>query len=213
MTAKEHQEIFNRYIPIADMIAATFGSRCEVVIHDLRDLESSLIYIRGKVTGRKVGAPTTEVILKELQKHGDGIEDMLGQVTRTEDGKFIRTSTSFIRDSRGKVIGFLGINFDISAFAELESVISEFTAGIKHEFAPPKESYAQTVGQIFEKLIDDALREVGVPIGKMKKDDKVQFVKKLEENGVFLIQGAAERIGAVLGVTKQSVYNYLEETR
>jgi predicted transcriptional regulator YheO len=41
----------------------------------------------------------------------------------------------------------------------------------------------------------------------------VRFVKKLEENGVFLIQGAAERISAVLGVTKQSVYNYLDENR
>ncbi|MFC7364193.1 MULTISPECIES: helix-turn-helix transcriptional regulator [Bhargavaea] len=213
MTAKEHQDIFNRYIPIADMIAATFGSRCEVVIHNLSDLESSLIYITGNVTGRKIGAPTTEVILKELKNHGDEIEDMLGQVTRTEDGKFIRTSTSFIRDSRGKVIGLMGINFDISAFAEMDSVISEFTAGMKDQFAPPKESYAQTVGEVFEKLIDDALSEVGVPIEKMKKSEKVRFVKKLEENGVFLIQGAAERIGAVLGVTKQSVYNYLDETR
>ncbi|WP_424236951.1 helix-turn-helix transcriptional regulator [Bhargavaea ginsengi] len=213
MTANEHQNIFNRYIPIADMIAATFGSRCEVVIHNLRDLESSLIYITGNVTGRKIGAPTTEVILKELMNQEDGIGDMLGQVTRTEDGKFIRTSTSFIRDSRGKVIGFMGINFDISAFAEMEFVISEFTAGMNDAVAPPKESYAQTVGEVFEKLIDDALREVGVPIEKMKKSDKVRFVKKLEENGVFLIQGAAERISAVLGVTKQSVYNYLDETR
>lgn len=213
MTANEHQDIFNRYIPIADMIAATLGSRCEVVIHNLHDLESSLIYITGNVTGRKVGAPTTEVILKELVNREDGIGDMLGQVTRTEDGKFIRTSTSFIRDSEGKVIGFMGINFDISAFAEMESVISEFTAGMNEAIVPPKESYAQTVGEVFEKLIDDALREVGVPIEKMKKNDKVRFVKKLEENGVFLIQGAAERISAVLGVTKQSVYNYLDETR
>ncbi|MFS0646956.1 transcriptional regulator [Siminovitchia sp. 179-K 8D1 HS] len=211
----ERLDILKRYIPVADMIAATFGSNCEVVIHDLKNLQSSLIYITGNVTGRKLGAPTTEVIVRELRRQGDDVKDMLGLTAQTRDGKFIKTSTSFIRDPHGKVIGFLGINFDITAFTMVNSIISEFSAAHDMEYIgkPFQESYAQTVEEVFENLIENTLREIGVPIADMKKEDKVLFVKKLEENGAFLIHGAVDRISEVLGVTKQTIYNYLDIIR
>lgn len=207
----EDSKILQSYIPIADMIVATFGSNCEVVIHDLRNVQASLIYIKGSITGRELGAPTTEVILKELRCFGDDVKDMLGRTSQTRDGKFLKTSTSFIRNHDGKVIGFLGINFDITAFSMVNQIISEFsvTRDLDMIGQTMNESYAKNIEEIFENLIENTLLDIRVPISDMTREDKVFFVKKLDEKGAFLIHGSVERIAAVLGVSKQTIYNYL----
>lgn len=44
-----HPEL-KKYIPLAESIYANFGKNTEVVIHDLRHPESSLVYVIGNVT-------------------------------------------------------------------------------------------------------------------------------------------------------------------
>ncbi|BAQ09797.1 hypothetical protein OXB_1326 [Bacillus sp. OxB-1] len=212
MAKEENAEILKRYQPVADMIAATFGRNCEVVIHDLSDIHSSLVYIAGSVTERALGAPTTEVILKELRQHGDAVPDMLGQTSRTRDGKFVKTSSSFIRNESGNVIGFIGINFDITAFSMVNQIIKDFSAtpDLDQLDSPMEESYAKNIDEVFDQLITSSLKEIGIPISKMSREDKIQFVRSLEEKGTFLIQGSIEKIANALKVSKQTIYNYLE---
>ena len=46
------------YVPIADLVAKTFGEDVEVVLHDLSDPQHSVVYVaNNKVTGRQVGEP------------------------------------------------------------------------------------------------------------------------------------------------------------
>lgn len=215
MLTDENTKILESYIPIADMIVATFGSKCEVVIHDLRQVQSSLIYIKGAVTGRELGAPTTEVILKELRTYGNQVKDMLGRTSQTRDGRFLKTSTSFIRNKEGKVIGFLGINFDVTAFLMVNQIVSEFsvTQDVDQINRPMDESYAKNIEEIFENLIESTLDDIHIPISDMTRDDKKYAVKQLDEKGAFLIQGSVDRIAKVLGVSKQTIYNYLDEIR
>lgn len=215
MRWKSNRKILEDYIPIADMIVATFGSKCEVVIHDLENIHSSLIYINGSVTGRELGAPTTEVMLKELRRYGDDVKDMHGRTSQTSDGKFLKTSTSFIRNDEGKVIGFIGINFDITAFAMVNQIISEFsmTNDLEYIEGPMNESYAKNIEEVFEKIIENTLLEVNTPIEQLTREDKLFVIKILDGKGAFLIHGAVERIADILGVTKQTIYNYLEIIR
>lgn len=211
-THDKNRKILDRYKPIADMIYATFGSNCEVVVHDLQNVQSSLIYIKGTLTGRELGAPTTEVILKELRQHGKQVKDKLGYTTRTKEGKLVKTSISFIRNDRAEVIGFLGINFDITAFSMVNQIIKDFssTTDFDHADHHSNESYAKNIEEVFDHLINTALIETGVPLQEMSREDKIRFVQNLEEKGTFLIQGSTERIAKVLSVSKQTIYNYLE---
>lgn len=212
---KSNREILEAYIPIADMIVATFGSRCEVVIHDLENIDSSLIYIKGSVTGRELGAPTTEVILKELRRYGDNVKDIHGRTSQTRDGKFLKTSTSFIRNDEGKVIGLIGINFDITAFSMVNQILSEFSNAndLEHIEGPMNESYAKNIEEVFERIVENTLLEVNAPIDQLTREDKLFVIRMLDEKGAFLIQGAVERIADILGVTKQTIYNYLDIIR
>ena len=50
-------------------------------------------------------------------------EDHLGYLTRTPDGKILKSSTMYIRNSKGKVTAILSINYDISSLLMVESAV------------------------------------------------------------------------------------------
>ncbi len=94
---KENHSIFENMKRVADGIVSTFGRNCEVAIHDLSDLNHSLIYMAGSVTGRSRGAPITDLVLQALRREGEGIRDMANYRARTGDGKTLKSSSTFIK--------------------------------------------------------------------------------------------------------------------
>ncbi|MFF5994055.1 PAS domain-containing protein [Lysinibacillus sp. KU-BSD001] len=206
-----NRKILENYFQMADMIVHTFGPQCEVVIHDLADVQSSLIYINGTVTNRSLGAPVTDVILKELRKSGNDIQDMLGYTIKTKSNQHIKTSTMFIRNDDNDVIGYIGINYDMTAFKYIQSVLDDFISakpGLPND--EMNESYANNVEEIFEQIIQSSLLEVHVPVEKMSRQDKIRFVQILDDKGIFLIHGAVDKVSDILQVSKQTIYNYLD---
>ena len=111
----EHRKIppgLQGLIPVADAIAAAVGPYCEVVLHDISRPERSVVYMAGNVTNRSIGAPLTDMVLRRLREQGDAISDLPGYHNVTKDGKTLRSSTTFVRDGQGKVIGCLCVNID-----------------------------------------------------------------------------------------------------
>ena len=102
--------------PIASGIAETFGKNAEVVVHDLGKPENSLIFMAGNITGRKLGAPLTNLVLEAIKKSGDNASNLIGYQSTTKDGKMLKCSTIFVRDDQGKIIGCFCINLDITDF-------------------------------------------------------------------------------------------------
>ena len=108
---------------IARALSAQFGPNCEVVIHDLtaRDPERSIVYIvNGHVTGRRLGDGPSTVVMEQLLHAQEDPTDHLGYLTRTPDGKILKSSTVYIRDGRGRVSAILAINYDISSLLMVE---------------------------------------------------------------------------------------------
>jgi HTH domain len=52
-------------------------------------------------------------------------------------------------------------------------------------------------------------REIGVSVHDMTREQKQRFVHALAERGAFTMRGAGEKVAALLGVTRFTVYNYL----
>jgi predicted transcriptional regulator YheO len=105
---------------LAAGIAAQFGSNCEVVVHDVsgKTMDHSIVHIEnGHVTGRKVGDGASNVVVEQMVQQDAHLdiqpEDHLGYLTKSPNGKILRSSTMYIRNSRGKVIALLSINYDI----------------------------------------------------------------------------------------------------
>lgn len=85
---------------IAHGIAVHFGNNCEVLVHDLTaDYTSSSIVIieHGNVTMRKIGDGPSHVVLEALHSDHKTLEDKLSYLTKTKDGRILKSSTMFIR--------------------------------------------------------------------------------------------------------------------
>ena len=82
-------------IPVVDALAATFGRDCEVVLHDVSDLTSSVIAIaNGHVTNRRIGSPATDLLVSIVERSDDTGADAAG----TDAGK-AGTGEAFARDA------------------------------------------------------------------------------------------------------------------
>ena len=90
---------------LAAGIAAQFGSNCEVVIHDVSSNhpDHSIVHIEnGHVSGRKVGDGASQVVLDQMASQAEHPQDHLCYLTRTPDGKILKSSTLYIRNRRGR---------------------------------------------------------------------------------------------------------------
>ena len=191
-------------------IGQTFGSNCEVVLHYFGDLQDSIVAIEnGHVTGRSLGSPMTEYSLKQVRK-GNTNEDIINYTGKSTDGRVLKSSTMFIKDDEGDVIGCFCINFDMTELVVAKKVLSEImTISGEDKDAENTNMINDVLSDIVQKNIDDA----GKPIAYLSKEEKVAIVKKLDVQGAFLIKGAIDYVAKVLCVSRYTIYNYLDEIR
>lgn len=210
-----HQEsvIFENLKRVADTMVLTFGQNCEVAIHDLANYEKSLIYIVGKVTGRKPGAPITDLVVKELRRHGDTVHDITNYQTLTNTGRTLKSTTTFIRNQSDQVIGAFCVNFDITDFKNTIYQIKDLIATEDMESNSKHETFASSVEETIQSLVEDAASQIGKQPSLMTREEKIKFVHLLDEMGAFAVKGAVDMVAGILGVTIYTVYNYQKKYR
>lgn len=199
------------YVPLVDGLARTFGPDCEIVLHDLAHPLNSLIHIAGSVTGRALGAPVTNLVLEALRASGDEAPDIVNYRSEAPNGHTLRSSTLFIRSS-GQIIGALCINVDVSVYEDLARVAARVLA-YEQAALPSIERFGTTVGDVLDDLLATELREIGSQPSHMTAEDRMRVAAGLEERGVFLIKGGVDLTAKRLGVSKFTVYGYLQQLR
>lgn len=207
-----HHNSFSNFKQLADAIVAMFGRSCEVAIHDLTDLRKSLVYISGDVTGRKIGAPATDLLIKAIGKKQSEIEDMYNYKTTTRDGRSVKSSTIFLRNDQDDVVAAFCINLDTTDFFNatqaLSALLNHNTNG-RHI----QETFASSTGETIEALFEQALIKIGKQPTSMTTDEKIQLTSLLEEQGVFRMKGAVNQVAELTGVSHFTIYNYLKKIR
>lgn len=211
MTEKE--SIFNNLKRIADAVVCLLGKNCEACIHDLTLLENSLIYIQGDVTHRKLGAPATDLLMKKLKQNAGKAEDMHNYRTTTADGRSLKSTTTFVRDSTGSPLAAFCINLDTTDFYNASQALMPFINLQENNHQASTETFTHSAGETVEAIFFQAVEEIGKHPATMNVDEKTQLTKQLEENGTFLLKGAVEQVAQMMGVTKFTVYNYLKKVR
>ena len=202
---------------IAHGLAVQFGSSCEIVIHDLRkkELDSSIVYIEnGHVSNRKLGDGPSSVVLETLSRKPSQIQDRLSYLTKTEDGRILKSSTMYIRDDDDSIAYIFSLNYDITSLLTVESAIHSFisTEQKKEQETDNKQPQKIThnVNELLDTLIEQALALVGKPVAIMNKDDKVAVVQYLNNAGAFLITKSGDKIASLLGISKFTLYSYMD---
>ena len=196
---------------LADML----GCRYELILHDLSQLESSVVAVQGNITNRKPGAPATNFLIQMLKQYGDEAPNSVNYKNVLPDGRILRSSTTFIRDEEGHIIGSLCINQDLTDFMVVSKLIKEFTAFAESEDEahPHQEVFAYDISEVMESMVQSELDTVRIPTAYMQKEDKRSIVQRLKNKGIFDIKGSVEYVAERLGVTNFTIYNYLKEVR
>lgn len=206
---KDNLETLSR---VAKGIAEQFGDNCEVVLHDLTlPYDHTIVAIfNGHVTGRKVGGSGTNAGL-EILRGTASPDDQYGYINSTEDGRILRTSSIYFHDKKGRVEGSLCINFDITDLMSGNQAVRSLTG--ENNVKSNKEVFASNIDDLLDTLMKAAVRNTGKPVKSLTKDDKVAVVYALDNQGAFLIKKAAERVADFLGISRFTVYNYLNESQ
>ena len=208
-------------IQLAHGLAEHFGPQCEIAIHDVtRDLSNTIVSIEnGQISGRAQGDAASNVVLEALHTPPEELKDQIGYLTRSSDGKALKSSSIYIRDRSGNLRYIFSVNYDISSLKAVDELIrglitthpatdqSGKAEQEKQESAP---RIPHTVTELLDSLIEHALAEMGKPVVMMTKEDKIRVVRYLNDAGAFLITKSGDRIASVLGISKFTLYKYME---
>ncbi len=211
--AKTLHPILKGMIPMVEGISKTFGRNCEVVLHEITDSKKSIVAIyNGHVTGRSVGSPMLDVGLKAVRK-GNNADNILNYRNKSSDGRVLKSSTMFIRNEEDEIIGCLCINIDISEFVVAQKSLEELIQTDTKVEVTMGDFATNNVNDVLMNIVSETLDAFGKPVAYMNKEEKVNIVKKLDEQGAFLIKGAIDYVAKILCVSRYTIYNYLDEIR
>ena len=200
---------------LAHGLAIQFGSSCEIAIHDLKtkDLEKSIVYIEnGHVSNRQTGDGPSGIVLETLQSDTSTIHDKLSYLTKTEDGRILKSSTFYIRDDDGSISYIFSLNYDITAFTAASTAIQSLIAtkdNLPDLTGDSPRQITHNVNELLDLLIKQAVAKVGKPVAMMNKDDKVAVVQYLDHAGAFLITKSGDKVSSYLGISKFTLYSYM----
>lgn len=209
MKSSEKEYVLDFVSRLSDALGQTVGKFCEVVVHDFSSPESSIIAIaNGSLTGRKVGDTLDALGFQLLKTHPSS--DLLNYSTKTKEGKELRSSSVFLRDEKGRIFGALCINVDISSLRKAQEWIQDVLGSSSTSI---DERFECSVDEVLGNLIENAIASISKKTDEMTREDKVAIVAYLEAKGAFLIRYSVERVAELLGMTKYTIYNYLDEIR
>ncbi|MDM8301062.1 helix-turn-helix transcriptional regulator [Collinsella tanakaei] len=202
------------YKRLAHGLALQFGPNCEIVVHDLEadDLDHSIVAIEnGHISGRRLGDGPSHVVLEALNDDADKLHDRPPYLTKTEDGKLLKSSTIFIRDEAGWPCGILAINFDITLMTAFSNTLGSLI-GTDGSVAEP-EPITKNIGDLLDDLFRECEQVVGKPAALMTKEERVRAIGYLDRRGAFLIRESSQKACEFFGISKYSFYSYLDEAK
>jgi predicted transcriptional regulator YheO len=204
----EKKYLFDFLERLTHALGESIGKNCELVLHDFSEPEKSVVAIaNGHVTGRKVGDTLDVLGFQLLRQPPDG--DLLNYQT-TKSGKVLRSSSIFLRNEQGEIFGSLCINCDLTGLLKLQ----EWLQGtIDAPQAGPQEEFEQSVDEVLDRLIRDAIYSTGKDISQLTRDEKIAVISYLDSKGAFLVRYSMDRIAELLSLSKYTIYNYLDEVK
>lgn len=209
------------YCTMVDFIADMLGNNAEVVLHDLSELNNSVIAIRnGHISGRTIGSPATDLLLQFVKNESDDGRDYLCNYRATSpSGHLLRASTCFIRDQKGALLGALCVNLDMEDARRAKKIIDQLLAfhdpGLLDESAQetPLERFSRSAEDLIRDTTAEAIGQIGVQPERISPSEKVLIVEKLNNRGIFQLKGAVAQVAAALKTSEPSIYRYLNQIK
>ncbi len=218
------------YAPLVKCLGGFLGQNCEVVLHDLTVPEKTIIAIEnGHVSGRSVGGVPADFLLKITKEHQQGEEKYVSSYRAVlQNGKTCRSSTYFIRDKRGKIVGALCINMDVGALEECQDILTKWitptlqrtddakSSSMMHSLGSGLEVFEhlqENIEEVQAQLIDRVAKSFQIPLDRLSPPERQEIVRRLNECGLFLLKGGVSELSRRMKISEATIYRYLSKIK
>jgi predicted transcriptional regulator YheO len=207
---------------IVGPLAEALGPDTEVFLHDLSRIPNSMVALGGNVTGRTIGGPMTDLLLRHLRQ--GNTDNLMRYRTQIRGQRTLRSSTIFVKDDAGQPVACLRLNTDVTGWSQAHELLGQIIGSwdpaltaaplpVRDDKGDGTENFMQTVEELTATTVRDAIDSVGVPVDLMQKRHKAEVVRQLDAVGLFLIRDAVDYVAQALGVSRYTIYNYLSDLR
>lgn len=214
----KNQMILKKYIRIAKFIADINGPDCEVLVHDLKNIKESIIFVaNGHITGREVGGGITDYALSIITKDNYRTKDsVVNYIGRSNEGKITRSSTYYIKDDNEELIGLLCVNYDISKLLKMKNDI-DYLINLNNDLQDDNilENFSNHKNDSVDKFLDDSIRrcilesDSDVPINEVENiKNPINIMYKL---GIFNIKDSVNSVANLFNLSPQTIYRYIQK--
>lgn len=210
----ERESLINVLSAALEALRTTLPLNTEAVLHDLTQPNTSVInIINGHVSGRKKGDAL--LMGPEEDKGFLGLLDcpkqtshkvFTGYTTTTSGGKVLNSASTLYYHSDGTPLAAFCINVDTD-------VVTRLMRDLEYLIPSPVDSVEQenALAGIPEESLDEVLSRFRMTGSESQKEFRMRVVSELHAMGFFKIKGSVNHLAKNLGVTRFTVYNYLEK--
>ena len=201
--------ILNSYRSFLDGLANYLGTGFEFVLHSLEDFDNSVIkIINGHHTGRKLGAPITDLALNMLSKiREENLDGYVSYESKNKKGRPLRSTTISVYGERHRIIGLICINFYKDT--PLSETFPFFEILNMANPAMINENFADDVDSLIERAYTEAAHVVMADESIPSTLKNKEIISRLYNQGIFRMKDAVIKVAKVMDVSKNTVYMHL----
>lgn len=217
--AHERRLVFEVLKASIAALSSVVARNTEILLHDLDCPERSVVSIvNGHISGRTVGSPILggpeqdrgfSAVMQATASEEGSAPVVIADYPTTVNGRTLRSATAVFRDSNGHPFASLCINSDLTGLNAAQAFLDQLQPLQQASSDQPSEPADMEL--LMGQIIQASLLRAGS--GKMNKQAKVDAVRVMQERGLFIVKGGVEKAAAALGVSRFTVYNYLDQIR
>lgn len=196
---------------IVEALGTMLAPICEVVLHDLTRPENAILAIENPLSGRTVGAPTTEMGLARIRdpQFPDVIQNY---ATTFPDGRPAKSTSIGLRNSQGVCIAAICLNMDISLLETTQRLLGRMIQ-IDVDEAPIRETFRSRSLEDMREAARSFAADLGLNPRALSLEQRRELIASLSDAGLLQLRGAIGMLGEVLGVARSTIYNALNAGR
>src|SRR5579872_4687450 len=172
MAESQFTLLWKEYEPMIKAVVELFHPFVEAAVHDLE--KGKIVALYHNISQRKVGDPSP---LKELKVSVENFPSYFAPYYKQNwDGGSLKCTSITLRNKKGRAVGLICINVDVSFFKEGYRLLEAFL-NIKEDAENPIEIFGGQFENQTMVMIQHYLDEKRLPINRLKRDHKRELVQ------------------------------------
>lgn len=204
--------ILESYKILLDGLADYLGEGYELILHSLENLDNSVIkIINGHYTGRREGAPITDLALNMLKKISNSdAPQSYSYFSKSKSGALLKSTTIPIVSGTRKIIGLLCINLHTEI--PFQKMISTFLPN-EPDYLTQQETFAENVDDLIVTTLTNARAHVLNNPDISCNNRNKEIVAYLYEKGIFKMKDSVIKVANLMGISKNTVYMHIRNIK